>query len=59
MRGTTARTVVLAVVLAAAVAGYLSGPAYAQGATQKASCSVDRAIFDVWFLQLSSASWSG
>lgn len=59
MKGTDARTVALAVVLAGAAAGHVARPAYGQGAMPKASCTVDRAILDVWFLQLSSASWSG
>jgi hypothetical protein len=50
--------VAVAVVLAGAAAGHPSGP-LAETTTKKASCSVDRAIFDVMFMQLSMASWGG
>ena len=58
MRGTTTLTVALAVGLGGVAAGHPSGP-LTEATTKKASCSVDRAIFDVMFLQLSSASWGG
>lgn len=58
MRASTTLTVAVAVVLAGAAAGHPSAR-LAQTTTKRASCSVDRAIFDVVFMQLSMASWGG
>ncbi|MBX7183620.1 MAG: hypothetical protein K1Y01_00605 [Vicinamibacteria bacterium] len=58
MRAAFTLTAAVAIVLAGATTGQPTGLP-ADAAARKATCSVNRALFDVMFMQLSTASWGG